>query len=465
MSAAQVWRVVKQAASEWSEDRALRLAAALACYTILSLAPLLVITTKIATWTLHDNAANGQIQRQLTQLIGYKAADAISAIINNPNTQKSGGWATLVSFLILLFSASGVFAELQDSLNTVWEVKPRPDLSWWDTVKKRFLSIGMVFAIIFLLLVSMFITAALGGVVHNLFAGDAQKGVLATAASYVVDFLVTVLVVGVLFTLMFKYLPDVEVRFRDLWRGGLVTAVLFKIGQYLLAAYFYFGSPTSAYGAVGSIVAVLLWAYYSAAILFDGAEFTQVYAKTYGHRIVPDKDAVPVTDEERAQHGMPRQGDLALAAAAQGQLAGQRGGIPPWATPAGAQAAGIVPKPRVVTITRPTVESNRAYALAGLGLAAGFVVGAVGLFTGRKYTAAGLRQINLNERLDEIESKYGRGRQLERHAIETHVRERLDAMEQRVRHASDAIERRARKQAYHRPRWLQKLDEMVSRAS
>ena len=153
MTGSQVTSLLKQAYKEFTEDRAMRLAAALACYTILSLAPLVVITMKISTWVLRDKAETGQVQAQLTQLIGSAGAQAIQDMIKSGNTQNSGVLATIFSLVILLFSASGVFAELQDSLNTVWEVKPRPDMTIWETIKKRFLSMGMVFGIIFLLLV------------------------------------------------------------------------------------------------------------------------------------------------------------------------------------------------------------------------------------------------------------------------------------------------------------------------
>jgi membrane protein len=152
------WALLKQTWNEFSEDKAIRLAAALACYTILSLAPLVVITMKVATWTLRDQAASGQVERQMQQLVGSAGAGAIADMVKSSNNKGTGALATILSLAILLFSASGVFAELQDSMNTIWEVKPRPDLSWWDMIKKRFTSMGMVFGIIFLLLVSMFIT-------------------------------------------------------------------------------------------------------------------------------------------------------------------------------------------------------------------------------------------------------------------------------------------------------------------
>jgi membrane protein len=451
-----MWDIIKRTASCWSEDKAMRLAAALACYTILSLAPLVVITMKIAAVTFH---ATDQAQRQLEQLVGQAGAKAITDMAQHSKQTGSGTLAAIVSFVVLVISASSVFAELQDSMNTIWEVRPRPDMGWWDTIKKRFFSMGMVFGIIFLLLVSMFVTAALGGVVDTVVkkaGSDQTLGLLATAFSYIVDFVVTVLIVGVLFTLIFKFLPDVKIRFRDVWLGGLLTGVLFKIGQYVLAAYFNFGSTTSAYGAAGSLVAVLLWAYYSSCILFFGAEFTQVYAKRFGAGIRPDLDAIPITAEERAQQGIPKKEDVDAATEAVDHVTG-RNRAPSWAGTRAGKA------PHVVTITRPTIDSRRAYAVAGLGLASGFIVGAIGLLTGRKYTAHGLGQVHLKKRLDEIEDRYGRGKKLQRFALETRLHDRLEDMEHHLHEATSALRDGAHeKPPYHRPRWLKRLDKFVS---
>jgi membrane protein len=311
----------------------------------------------------------------------------------------------------------------------------------------------MVFAIIFLLLVSMFVTAALGVIVdHVTGGGGTEAGFVAKAISYVTDFFVTTLVVWALFMLIYKYLPDVKLRWSDVALGARVTAILFKLGQYALAVYFYFAAPTSAYGAVGSIVAVLLWAYYSACILFFGAEFTQVYTKQYTARpIAPDPEAVPVTDEERAQQGIPRSGDLALSAAA---FAPDRAIGPEYAR---AASDATVPQRRGVTITRPTPESAKAYAVAGVSLAGGFVVGALGLLAGRKYTAHGIDQIRLNQRLDRIESVFGRGKRLQRRALEFNVARRIDDIENRYR----AAQRSVRRHQDHRPQWAKRLAELV----
>lgn len=291
------WTMLKETVWSWSEDKAMKLSAALALYTILSLAPLLVITIKVMSVVLGPKVASGQVQRQMDMLIGQAGSQAVKDMIANATLTGSGVVATVISFVILLFSASAVFGELQDSLNTIWEVKPRPDLSWWVTIRKRLLSMGMVFVIAFLLMVSLFVSTMLTTVTGRLI-GNAGWVALVT------DVVVSVVVVSALIAMVFRVLPDVRLGWRDVIMGALLTGVLFKAGQYLLGLYFRFGSSTSAYGAAGSFVAVLLWVYYSSWILFFGAEFTKAWVRAHGRRIAPDADAVKVTDGERAQQGM-----------------------------------------------------------------------------------------------------------------------------------------------------------------
>lgn len=302
--------MLKQTALDWYEDKAMKLSAALALYTILSLAPLLVITIKVLSVIFGQRVAAGQVQQQMDMLIGPAGSDAVSDMIGHASQPGSGVVATAVSFVILLFSASAVFGELQDSLNTIWEVRTRPDVSWWVTIRKRLLSMGMVFVVAFLLLVSLFVSTALTAVTGRL-VGDAGWVALTT------DAVVSVIVVSLLIAMIFRLLPDVRLRWRDVIVGALITGVLFKAGQYVLGLYFRYGSSTSAYGAAGSFVAVLLWVYYSAWILFFGAEFTQAWVKGHGRRIVPDADAVKVTDNQRAQRGMVSDERLARKAATQ----------------------------------------------------------------------------------------------------------------------------------------------------
>src|SRR5688572_22594791 len=230
MATKSIVALAKETYNEWSKDNAMRLAAALACYTILSLAPLVVITMKVMTMVLGEEAAKGQVQGQLSQLTGPTVANAVGEIMKNPQTQSSGVLAASISFVILLFSASGVFGELQNSMNTIWGVKPRPDLGIMDWIKKRFFSMGMVFGIIFLLLTSMFVTAALNGVMNKTVGGhDDNAGLVAKVFGFVTDFALTTAVIWGLFMLIFKYLPDVKISWRSVWLGALVTALLFKV--------------------------------------------------------------------------------------------------------------------------------------------------------------------------------------------------------------------------------------------
>ena len=435
--------LLKQAASEWSEDKSSRLAAALAYYTAMSIAPLLVLAVTFLGWM----QLNGRqvVESQMGQLMGDVGQQAAVTMIDAAKKQ-SGTLATAISLLILVISASGMFGELQDSMNTIWEVKPRPNMGWIDTIKKRFFSLTMVFGVIFLMLVSMVISTILSAMVAH-FAGEGK------IAGLILDVVLSLIVYTGVFMLLFKYLPDVKIRFADVWLGAIFTAALFTIGKYLLTLYLTKGSTASAYGAAGSLAALLIWVYYSAQILFFGGEFTQVYAKKYAHRIVLDKDAVPVTDEERAQHGMPRKEDLQESASAQAKGASQRGGLYVAGSPSAAA-------PRVVTITQPAPEAAKAYAFAGLGLAAGFVVGAAGLLAGRKYTAGGLEQMRLNERLARLESKYGRGKTLRVQARQLELTERLDRIESRVRQATDSLRRRSK--AYAKPKWMDRLAQHVT---
>src|SRR5581483_5891761 len=200
--------------------------------------------------------------------------------------------ATVVGIVTLLLGASGVFGQLQDALNTVWEVEPKPGRGIWGLIKDRFLSLTMVFGTGFLLLVSLVITAAVsaaGGTLRGLGPG-----------------LEAIAVVTLLFALIYKFLPDAKIAWRDVWVGAVATAVLFVIGKFAIGLYLGHASIGSAYGAAGSFVVVLVWTYYSAQILLFGAELTQVYANRSGSHVEPARDAVKITPEKRAEEGMPR---------------------------------------------------------------------------------------------------------------------------------------------------------------
>ena len=295
--------LLKETVTEWQKDKAPRLAAALAYYTVFSLAPLLIIVIAIVGAIFGEEAAKGEIVGQIQGLVGKEGAQAIEAAIQNANKPSAnGGIASLISIVVLLFGATGVFAQLQDALNTVWEVKPKPGRGIKNFIKKRVLSFSAVLGIGFLLMVSLVVNAVLSGMsayLSNLIPG-------AEFLWQILNFVISFIVISLLFALLYKYLPDVKIKWSDVSIGAIITALLFTIGKFALGFYLGRGSFGSTYGAAGSLVVLLAWVYYSAMILFFGAEFTQVYARKYGSKIVPDEDAEPVTEEERAKQGMPR---------------------------------------------------------------------------------------------------------------------------------------------------------------
>jgi membrane protein len=306
-----ILELFKQTFKEWSEDKAPRLAAALAYYTTFSLAPILVIALWIADFFYFDRGA-GQalLLDQVHSLAGSQAQELVGEMLEA--SQLSGGNPLTIGIgvVALIFGATGVFIQLEEALNTVWEVAPKPNRGLLGAIKDRFLSFTMVLGIGFLLLVSLVLSAlltALANWTNGLFPGI-------EALMQVVNFLISFLVITVLFALIFKYVPDAEVRWQDVWLGAAVTALLFSIGKLVIGLYLGNASSVEQFGAAGSLVVILLWVYYSAQISFFGAEFTQVYAKKYGQGIVPTENAIPLTENDRLQQGIPRKEHLAAAA-------------------------------------------------------------------------------------------------------------------------------------------------------
>jgi membrane protein len=296
----RIVRMLRATFDSWMEDNALRLSAALAYYSIFSIAPLLVIAISVAGLVLGEEAVRGQLEPQLAGHLGAQAAEGVQALVESASKPSEGWLGTAVGFGTLLLGASGVFAQLKDALNTIWEVKPRGGAGVWGFVRDRLLSFGMVLVIGFLLLTSLVLTttlAALSGYIERLIGIPPVVGGLMT-------FAVSLGVVTLLFAFIFKVLPDARIEWRNVWIGAAVTALLFEIGKWGLGFYLGRESTASGFGAAGSVVILLLWVYYASCILLFGAEFTQVYARETGHRILPAENAVPVTAGERAQQGL-----------------------------------------------------------------------------------------------------------------------------------------------------------------
>jgi len=278
---------------------------------MLSLAPLLLIAIAIAGFVFGTDAARQHLLDQLGGLVGSDGRRAVETMLKHAHKPGAGLVSTVIGVATLLVGASGVVGQLQDALNTIWEVAPKPGRGLWGFLKDHFLSLAMVPGVGFLLLVSLVLSAFLTVVAtsfgHLLFAQAAP-------ALELVNFVVSTAVITLLFAMIYKLLPDVEISWGDVWVGAAMTAVLFVIGKSLIGLYLGRSGPVSAYGAAGSLVVLLVWVYYSAQILFFGAEFTKAYADHFGTRIVPAADAVPVTEEARAQQGMPRPERLAAEA-------------------------------------------------------------------------------------------------------------------------------------------------------
>lgn len=286
------WSVVREAGREWVNDNAPQLSAALAFYTILSIAPLFVIAVAIAGAVFRHDAATGALTDQLRGLLGDAGAEVAKTTVEHADRPMAGTIAAIIGVVTLLFGASGVFGELQSALNTIWNVKPKADRGIWGKIRDRFLSFGMVLVVGFLLLISLVVTTALaafGGYLEGLAPG---VPVLMQAVNFILSFLV----ITVLFALVFKYLPDAEVAWRDVWFGALVTAALFTIGKYAIGLYLGRSAPGTPFGAAGSLVAFVVWVYYSGLIVFFGAELTQVTARHAGREIKPTENAESVAD-------------------------------------------------------------------------------------------------------------------------------------------------------------------------
>ncbi|HEV8291404.1 MAG TPA: YihY/virulence factor BrkB family protein [Tepidisphaeraceae bacterium] len=286
---------MKDTFREWIEDKVPRLSAALAFYTMLSIAPLLIITVKIIGLFLRKKEHLDQmVINYLSSVSSPQTAETFNQILASTKSPGAGLLATTVSVIILLFSASGVFGELQTSMNEVWEIAPRPNRGLLATIKDRFFSITLVLGVAFLLLVSLIISSVLSSLSHSMMPS-------ASIVSKIVEFVVSIGVITCLFALLFKYLPDAVVRWKYVWIGAAVTAVLFTIGKWGLSIYFTKGTTASAFGAMGSLVALLIWVYYSSQIFFFGAELIQVYAAQEGHPIRPDETAMRIDEAATAQ--------------------------------------------------------------------------------------------------------------------------------------------------------------------
>jgi membrane protein len=298
--------ILKGAVFEWNEDKVPRMAAAIAFYAVFSLTPIVVIAFKLGELAFGPDVALREILTQAAFLIGTEGADGIKLLIENAQPRAASTASTVIGLAAMIFAATGVFTELKDSLNTIWEVQAKPGLSLVQMVRYRFFAFAMVLVIWFLMLVSLMASAAMSALseyASPYFIG-AQLG----------ESLLSLTLITLLFALIYRVLPDVSVAWRDVWFGALTTAVFFVVGKSLFGLYLGHSSIGVSYGAAGSLVIVILWTYYSCLILLFGAEITQVQAGLRHAKLVPNETAVHVTEHARAQQGIPRIEDIERAA-------------------------------------------------------------------------------------------------------------------------------------------------------
>lgn len=300
MSLQSFWRLPVQVVSAWSDDKAPRMGAALAYYSVFSITPLLVLAIGLGGLVFDQDVARKAILREIQTTVGEPAASTLETMIQKVQNDGHSIWATVVGAVTLLIGATGVFGELQDSLNTVWKVKPKENRTYWEIIRQRFLSFAVVLGTGFLLLISLVATALLNSL--GLWLSERLPG--GTELWRWLNAVISFVSVTFLFALIFKMLPDVRLKWRQVWIGAATTALLFTLGKFAIGLYLGQSGTTSAFGAAASLVIILLWVYYSTQILLLGAEFTRVLVLREGEAVHPESHAQPVTANERANQGL-----------------------------------------------------------------------------------------------------------------------------------------------------------------
>ncbi|MGZ5133647.1 MAG: YihY/virulence factor BrkB family protein [Flavitalea sp.] len=284
-----LWRVVKKAGSEFVDDNVMKLSASLAYYTVFSMGPLLIVIIFLCSLFFGREAIEGSIYGQISSFVGSDTAKQLQDIIKNASIGDKGNVAAVVGIITLLIGATTVFAEIQDSINTIWGIKPKPKRGWLKMLVNRLLSFSIIITLGFLLLVSLGISYIVEALSHSLARAFPD---ITVVFFYIFNLILSLAVISALFAVIFKVLPDAKIKWRDVIAGAVATALLFMLGKFGISFYISKSDVGSTYGAAGSLVVLLLWVYYSSIILYFGAEFTKAYAVEFGSEIHPNDYAV-----------------------------------------------------------------------------------------------------------------------------------------------------------------------------
>jgi membrane protein len=290
-----VWQLIKEAFTGFADDKVLKMSASLAYYTVFSIGPMLIVIIFFADLFYGREAVEGTIYGQIKDFVGADAALQIQEIIKNATIHQNSSAMAVVGFVTLFIGATTVFAEIQDSVNTIWNLKTKPEKGWLRMIITRLLSFSIVVSLGFLLLVSLIVNGILEALMNRF---QLLFPELAVVTVYIINLIVTFIVISLLFSIIFKVLPDAKIKWKDVFIGAMTTAILFMLGKFVITFYIGSSNVGSSYGAAGSLVVLLLWIYYSAVILYFGAEFTKTYAANYGSRIYPSQYAVWIKQVE-----------------------------------------------------------------------------------------------------------------------------------------------------------------------
>lgn len=284
-----MWEVLKNSFTGFSDDSVMKMSSSLAYYTVFALAPLLIIIISLSGIFLGKDAAEGKVYHQLENFVGSNTAVQLQEMIKNASLSGKSDIAIVIGIITLVIGATTVFSEIQDSINKIWGLKPKPKNGMLQFLKNRILSFSIIIGLGFLLLVSLTLSTLIDGF------SDSLQSIfphITVVLFYIINLLITLLITAIIFGAIFKVLPDAKIKWKDVAAGAITTAVLFMLGKFAISLYIRKSQVGSTYGAAGSLVVLLLWVYYSAIILYFGAQFTKAYAVKYGSSIHPDEYAV-----------------------------------------------------------------------------------------------------------------------------------------------------------------------------
>lgn len=426
------WSILKTSASEWSDADAMTWAAAIACYAVLALAPLLVVVVKIAAVALMGQGDPVKtIHDDVAKMMGTsEGAKAVATILDQIVKQKGGLLASIISGILVVVSVGGVFSEVQQAMNRVWKLKPKPGQAMGAFIRARLKSVIVLGLAIIVLFASL-------GVATTLEKLTSHFGPAAAFLTWVIDLIASLVALTIIFGLVFKTVPDAEISWRSTLIGAAITAVLFAIGKYGLALYFKYGTPTSAFGAVGSLAAILIWIYYSAQTVLLGTVFTEVYSKQRGHGVRPSRHAQFLSECNETETATPSEETPGNKPARPAFRPASTQRDASYAQVLGRHAAAYsVPPPRRIELSPQEEKTAKGMLLAGAGIALGALLGSYGALHMPRPAVANPKRLaarRLQRRLYRVQQKVGHASRIKSMLEEEDINERLDAIGAQIR--------------------------------